>query len=216
MNAIDVIGHKYGRLTVLKFSHSNRNEKRMFECVCECGRSVTVVLGSLRNGNTTSCGCFRDEEIRKPENHHSTHRLSDNPIYASWNGMINRCYNKNIPRYALYGARGIKVCEFIRASPHNLHSIVGDRPRGMSMDRKNNNGNYSCGQCAECLEKGWPMNLRWATQKEQCNNKRTNRLITVGCATKTLAQWSDLSGLKASIIHKRISSGWTPERAISP
>lgn len=100
------IGNKYGKLTVIKFHHTNKNGNAFWLCSCDCGLS-TVVCGSyLRNGHTTSCGCSM------PSSFKGIHGYSDKePLYGVWEQMRSRCNNKNNPRYGTYGTAGISVCK---------------------------------------------------------------------------------------------------------
>ena len=89
----------------------------------------------------------------------TTHGLSKHPLYLTWKGMRNRCNNPRTPRYSDYGGRGIKVCKRWDKF-ENFLADMGEKPPGMSLDRKNNNGNYT------------PRNCRWATPAEQRKNSR--------------------------------------------
>lgn len=112
--------------------------------------------------------------------------------------MMERCRNKSIEAYPLYGGRGIKVCE----RWHNVENFVADmapRPDGLSLDRIDSNGNYE------------PSNCRWATPIEQQNNKRNNRLLTFSGETKTLMQWARSSGINRGTINSRVKAGWPAE-----
>jgi len=104
--------------------------------------------------------------------------------------MRNRCNNPNCPRYDDYGGRGIKVCDRWRLY-RNFYADMGDKPNEMTLDRIDNNGNYELNNC------------KWSTIKEQMNNKRNNRLFDIDGHTKTLAQWTEISGLKKSTVSQR-------------
>ncbi len=145
------------------------------------------------------------------------HGLSQAIEGRTWNAIMSRCFNKKCKSYELYGARGITVCPFLRCSPQNFISLVGKRPsRQHSIDRIDNAGNYSCGKCPICRTNGWSMNLRWATRKQQCNNKSDNRLVTIGCRTQTVTQWADQYGVDRHAIFARLEDGWTGKRLLNP
>src|SRR4051812_7124057 len=117
------------------------------------------------------------------------HGLRHKPIYESWRGMKKRCLCTNHEAYHNYGGRGIEVCVFLLKSPVSIVELIGDRPKGMTLDRRDNNGNYSCGQCSECIENGWGMNLRWATASEQGRNTRHNRIVEINGEKHLACEW---------------------------
>ena len=124
--------------------------------------------------------------------------------YESWAGIIKRCLDVNSPRFVDYGARGITICARWRNSFENFIADMGLKPTPQhSIDRINNDGNYEPGNC------------RWATPSQQNRNKGNNRRITLNGQTKLLAEWSELTGISASLILKRIKAGWSIEKTLS-
>lgn len=103
------------------------------------------------------------------------------------------------------------MCEFLRCSASNLLSLIGEKPSSKySIGRKDNNGHYSCGACAECLKCGLSLNVRWETAKQQNRNKRNNRLVTIEQETKCVSEWSEITGINQGTILTRLNNGQHP------
>lgn len=194
---IDLTNKTFGRLTVIRLDRMEGEARWL--CLCECGTEAVVRGYSLRKGQTISCGCFRREFSSTK---HQTHGRSKTPLYAIWRTMRARCENVGNRQYPDYGGRGITVCERWLIF-ENFRTDMGEPPPGMTIDRKDNNGNYE------------PNNCRWATQQEQARNKRNNRLITFQDETLTAQAWSERSGRSVSTILRRIKAGWTVEAALT-
>ena len=133
----------------------------------------------------------------------NSHGLSETPEYTAWLNMKSRCFNPNNKKYLDYGGRGIGVCDRWLNSKHFL-ADMGSRPTVKhSLDRINNNADYS------------PENCRWETKAEQVNNKRNNKpLITIGNETWTIVQWANKMGYGKTVIHNRLNRGWSEYRAV--
>jgi len=202
MNRIDLTGQKFGRLTVLGIASYNKETKRViWNCRCDCGKTIEVFAYNLRSGHGHSCGCLRNEKSAERK---TTHGKRNTRLYRIWIGMRARCFNKNSIRYPSYGGRGITVCEswgndFIAFETWALSNGYADN---LSIDRIDVNGNYE------------PSNCRWADIFIQHNNKRNNCFITINGETHTYSEWERIRGLKPNTIHVRISSGWNPEEAV--
>lgn len=131
------------------------------------------------------------------------HNLSKTDEHNIWRGILQRCYNPKRKKYAIYGARGITVCDHWRYSFLNFYNDMGPRPsKQHSVERIDNNGNY-------CID-----NCRWATKKEQARNRVTSRIIEFNGERKCLAEWSEITNIGYSTITRRLKNGWTTEAAL--
>ncbi len=133
----------------------------------------------------------------------TTHGLSKTATYRVWADMKTRCYNPNRHQFKYYGERGITVCERWLNCFENFLLDMGEKPEGLTIDRIDNNGDYS------------PDNCRWVSQKAQCNNRRTNKTITFQNETLTYAQWSVRLGAWKGLVGERIKAGWSEVLAIT-
>lgn len=123
--------------------------------------------------------------------------------YKTWLGIKERCFNPNSKFYKDYGGRGITMCDRWNNSFSNFLADVGPRPPNMTIDRKDNNGNYKPGNC------------RWATKSEQSNNRRDNRILELGDQKMTMSQWAEKTGIKVGTIWARLDRGWPPYLALT-
>lgn len=162
---LDITGQRFGRLVVIERA-TKADNRPCWKCRCDCGRTITVQGGSLRSGNTKSCGCFRQDTSRALLLKHG-HAGRDNASrlasseYRSWTHMIGRCENPKDKDYHHYGGRGISVCPRWRHSFSAFLADVGPKPTPRhSIDRINNDGNYE------------PGNVQWATRSQQMRNRR--------------------------------------------
>lgn len=199
MSKLTLVGKRFSRLLVIAKAeyHVNPNGEKVAKwlCVCDCGKEVKVRTFSLNSGNTKSCGCWHKEA-------HLKHGMIKDVVYKTWCWMLGRCNNPNDKRFGDYGGRGIKVWEKWYQF-ENFYVDMGNRPDGCSLDRIDVNGNYEPGNC------------RWATQKEQSRNKRTNRLIEFNGDTKCLSEWAEMYGITNCTLRYRLESGWSIEKALT-
>lgn len=168
----DLEGKKYGRLLVIEEAgrtvFPSGSPKRKYRCHCDCGNEIVVLASSLTTGNTKSCGCYRDEVLLNLHKKHGFNRGKGQRrgTYNSWCAMKERCTNPKNKSYKDYGGRGIKVCDRWLNSFENFLADMGERAKGMTLDRYPDiNGNYEPGNC------------RWATAEEQGRNKRGNIIV---------------------------------------
>lgn len=162
MNYIaEMTGKRFGRLIAVEYRYT-RYGKKFFLFRCDCGTEKEINSANVKRGLTQSCGCLHSEVIStkgRPEM--TKHGLNLHPLYNTWVGMMNRCYNTTRHNYKYYGARGITVCERWRNSVALFIEDVGEKPSPRhTIDRIDNSGNYE------------PGNVRWATQHEQNLNTR--------------------------------------------
>jgi len=184
---------------------------------CDCGIKKMMAAKDIKNGKVKSCGCLRRETTAAKNKASAKYGdIYREPTGMSWRGMMARCYNKNQISYAYYGAVGIFVCEFIRATPSNLASLIGVRPLGKTLDRIDNLKGYYCGQCAECLSKNLEFNIRWATRKTQQRNTSHNRLFTINGETKCVTEWAEIHGINRDTMWTRVKAGKTGADLIAP
>ena len=203
---LNIVGEKYSRLTVTKEAepyYSPKGRKcRMYECLCDCGNTITVRGSDLRSGRTQSCKCLNKEILTETKFKHGRTRANDR-TYCSWSDMKYRCDSSNCSNYHNYGGRGITYCE-AWADFENFLADMGECPPNKSIDRIDVDGNYE------------PDNCQWATEEEQANNRRNNHLLTYQGKTQTLSQWARELGFTVQLIKDRINRyGWSVEEALS-
>lgn len=209
---IDLIGRRFGRYTVTGEA-VRRKTNRYWTCKCDCGAVREVPQSSLTTGQANSCGCLHREIIgaqakRLFTKHGHTVNHQSSPEYRAWRNMNRRCHDPGFGEYTRYGQRGIEVWPAWRRSAEGAFerflAYIGLRPcKGYSIERIDNNKNYE------------PGNVRWATPKEQANNRSTNTRITLDGRTQTLSQWCDELGVKPGTVMSRILRGWPVERALT-
>lgn len=209
--------NRYGRLVVQDKFETRANGKRYWLCRCDCGNEVWVRSHALSNTRTQtvirSCGCLKRETTAQLN---FKHGMSNTPEFIAWRNMLRRCYDPKDNSFLNYGAMGKKVCSAWQLSFKAFFASMGLRPsKKHSIDRIDNSLHYSCGQCKECKLNNWPMNCAWKTSKEQNNNRRDNRLLTLANKTLTLAQWEEATGIPQSVIRHRIDTyEWSTEEAL--
>lgn len=186
----DLSGQKFGRLTVVEWCGNSR-----WLCRCECGGEARCLTNNLKKGNSRSCGCA----IREA---HFKHGMTNAPMYKVWIAMRRRCENPDHADYHNYGGRGISVCERWQDFS-NFLADMGSRPRGFDIDRRDNNGPYSPGNC------------RWVTRQRNLNNRRGNNRVEFRGVTKTVAEWAADVGMHEETLRRRILNGWSAERALT-
>jgi hypothetical protein len=176
----DLLGKRFGRLVAIKYKGQQKRRRTMWECKCECGKTVIVDASHLKSSHTTSCGC-KVKETAATWNYKNG--LSASRLGRTYRNMINRCYRENFPEYYLYGGRGIQVCDEWRNKENGFvnfceWALANGYNEELSIDRANNNGNYE------------PSNCRWVDKYVQANNKRNNHKIIINGEIDTVGNWS--------------------------
>jgi hypothetical protein len=202
MKRIDLVGKKFDRLTVISL-HDTNNGIARWSCICVCGNTSIVSYGNLKDKHVRSCGCL------SKEGNQSKHRDSFTRFYRIWSSMKMRCINKNRDSYKYYGGKGIKICErwFEYMNFKNdmydsyLMHIKEYGEKNTSLDRMGNNSNY-------CKE-----NCRWATLREQANNKRNSLFIEYNGERKTLSQWCEVLDINQNTVKQRLHRGWSTDKS---
>lgn len=201
-SAKDLTSKVFGRLTALRDSGERQNAKIMWLCLCECGVEKLVRSSHLLDGSIRSCGCLASEETSRRQ---TTHGLSKSPVYAVFRAMHQRCEDPTHDHYRNYGGRGIRVCRRWSGADgfFNFIEDMGIPPRGLSLERKDPNKNYT------------PENCCWVPIAKQARNKQYHARVEWEGKTWLLIELAEHVGLPYKEVHRRIRRGWTVARAIS-
>lgn len=191
------------RLTAISFKESvlkTHGKYRVVYCICSCGKHKDCLVVNLRSGEVKSCGCAKHNN-----RNHDTHGLSKHPLYRVWAQMNSRCKYKGQTSFKNYGGRGISVCKKWRGDFKAFYdwAISNGWKRGLQIDRRRNNGNYT------------PSNCRIVTKSQNARNKRNTTFLEFGGKRLSIADWADLLGLYYSLIMYRYRAGWPIEDILS-
>lgn len=199
---LDIVGRKYGRLTVIEYAGQNHRGKSMWVCQCDCGKTSVVLGTHLTGGHTKSCGCYNEESTKSRV---TTHGMSRTRLYNIWRGMLKRCNYEGATSYRNYGAKGISVCEeWCDYEKFKDWAISHGYSDHLTLDRIDNSGDYR------------PENCRWADVKTQMRNTSRNKVIQFRGETHCLQEWADILGMNYRTLQQRINTyGWTVERAFT-
>lgn len=193
----NLAGKTFNRLTVIEY-HSKRKNKHYYLCKCICGNEKVIESYNIRSGHAKSCGCL-NREIVSSQKVNYRHGMSKTRIHNIWWGIIERCTNENDQAYPNYGGRGITICdEWLNDfEAFEEWAMANGYSEKLSIDRIDNDGNYE------------PNNCRWATRKQQNNNKSNNVRIEINGEIKNLTQWAEYAGIHRSTIYRRMKRGIT-------
>lgn len=199
----NIIGNKYGKLTVIETAGRDKWGRVLWRCQCDCGNTEITTKSILDQGKKRSCGCL--SRSIKDWIHH-THRMSETRLYRIYYSMKTRCCGKHMHNKD-YKDRGITICEEWLA-PNGFMAFCewafsNGYQDNLSLDRKNNNLGYS------------PENCRWASTIEQQNNRRSNVKLIFKDECHTIAEWGRITKLGDNCIRARLRNGWSIEKALT-
>jgi hypothetical protein len=206
-----MIGQRFERLVVVGeaspyVSPSDGWRRSRWLCRCDCGKEVVAHQVCLQRGSTRSCGCYRKGRPKsRTRMSHGQAAKKDGKrsgTYIAWVAMRGRCHNPNRPEYERYGGRGITVCQRWEKFENFLEDM-GKRPKGKSIDRIDNDGNYEPGNC------------RWADNKTQARNRHYGKRIEFYGRQISTAELLEITGVPRTTFYKRLKRGMTPQQAVS-
>ncbi|WP_417444603.1 hypothetical protein [Joostella sp.] len=208
---MEMIGKKFNRLTIISFIGIDNYRNKVWKCVCVCGNYTKASTTSLKKGNTKSCGCLQKEKAAMTgRNILKTHGLSKNAdgtktrLFRIWSGMKTRCNNSRVVEYPRYGGKGVEVCaSWMNYENFHKWSINNGYKNNLSIDRIDVDGNYE------------PSNCRWVTDKIQCRNRTSSRLLTFKGDTKTLSEFAEEFNISIQALHNRLKRGWSLEESLT-
>ena len=195
-------GQRFGRWTVIEQCGVDHRGEKMYRCQCDCGNISVVRSSNLRDGRSSSCGCFANELVSKRS---KTHGMTDTRLFRIWSGIKRRCFTTTDYHYKWYGARGISMCDEWKNSFQIFYNwaISNGYREDLSIDRVDNNGNYE------------PSNCRWITHAEQMRNQGKNIMLTYNGKTLCAMDWSKETGMSDATIRWRKKHGWSDERTLT-
>lgn len=201
------IGDTFGRWTIIGDGIKRQNGHLYYPCQCSCEKHTlkSVDIHRILNHSSMSCGCLRTEMLKERFKKHGDTKTR---LYHIWLGMKSRCNNPNNKRYSRYGGRGINVCcewnnDFASFKKWAYENGFDEDKKNYSIDRIDNDKGYS------------PDNCRWATSREQCNNRSSNIIIEYNGEKKTATEWAIVFGVKSHTLIKRYKEGRPLEEVFS-
>ncbi|MDQ0492767.1 hypothetical protein [Paenibacillus brasilensis] len=204
----NLIGETFSRLKVVGkvLVPKNGRDRVYWDCLCECGEKALVRTDSLTKGLVKSCGCLKKEQDMKNLTANHSHKSSKTRLYQIWSGMKKRCYNPGDSSYERYGARGIKVCESWREDfgSFKVWALANAYSDDLTIERIDNEKCYT------------PENCKWAGNKEQSRNRRSNIKVDFQGEQITLMELSEITGVGYKVLNARYDRGDRNERLLRP
>ena len=186
------IGRKYNYLTATKYLYT-KGHKDYYELKCDCGKICVGYSWNVRASFKKSCGCHKYMNTKRK-------KLSHTRCYRAWHSMMFRCYNDKCPGYKNYGGTGIRVAKEWHDFK-NFEKDMGHPENNLSLDRIDNNGDYSKDNC------------RWVGVKEQAINRRTTRLLKHNGVLMSTSDWARHFKIPIGTFSGRIRRGMTVAQA---
>lgn len=198
----DLKGKTFGLLTVKSFA-GRWDERRHWECLCSCGKTLVCRENNLKTGGSKSCGCSRGAKlIKRNTKHNCSVRGKRSSAYRSWVAMKVRTSNANCTGAHNYVGRGIQM-DPAWGDFKAFHADMGEPPSGYSLDRIDTNRGYNKNNC------------RWADRRTQNNNRRDNVQVQWKGKKWTVTALAEHVRMDRRLLYQRLYLGWTPERATS-
>lgn len=200
----DMTGQVFGNLTVIGRTGSkvgaNGAKYATWLCQCACGNQKEIIGVSLRDGNTTSCGCLKG---------YKKHGMANERIYHIHAGIKQRCNNSKDTAHENYYDKGIKVCEEWSDKENGFTnfyewSLKNGYAESLTIDRIDYKGNYS------------PENCRWVDMVVQANNRENNHTVTINGETKTVMEWANIIGITSPAFTCRLEYNWNDNEILQP
>ena len=188
MGAKNLLGTKFGRLTVIERNGSTKQGNAIWICKCECGNELSVNSSYLITGTTRSCGCLKKEESI---NRFTTHGKTKTRLYRTWAGMNQRCFDQNCKSYEGYGDKGVTVCDewksFIAFQKWAEQTGYNDE---LTIDRIDSFGNYC------------PENCQWISFPDNREKHRDSIMLNYDGEVHPLKTWCNRLGLPTETVRR--------------